>query len=83
MFLNVLIFVAVLLLTFAVIFLVIRPTASERTIEERIRSFAIPQRQAPRPPRKGHRSSSSRGSARLLFSTACCNASGLLIGCNC
>jgi tight adherence protein B len=36
MFLNALIFVAVLLLTFAVIFLVIRPTASERTIEERI-----------------------------------------------
>jgi len=36
MFLNSLIFVAVLLLTFAVIFLVIRPTASERTIDERI-----------------------------------------------
>jgi tight adherence protein B len=36
MFLNSMIFVGVLLLTFAVIFLVIRPTASERTIDERI-----------------------------------------------
>lgn len=36
MFLNSLIFSGVLLLTFAVIFVVIRPTASERTIEERI-----------------------------------------------
>ena len=62
MFLNVLIFVGVLLLTFAVIFIVIRPTASERTIEERISEVArYRQKQAPRPSRMRPRSSSSRG----------------------
>lgn len=53
MFLNVLIFVAVLLLTFAVIFLVIRPTASERTIEERISKFRDTAEAGPAPTEEG------------------------------